>query len=229
MSVPLAKLAIAAVIWFCIHPAIAGSGLRSRLVAKLGEPAFRGLFSLLSLGSLVFLITAYRGAPCQPLWTTPRVLLRLPASVMPVAFTLLVGAFTVPNPTAVGGERALAAESAARGALRVTRHPFLWSVALWSGSHLVVYGNLASLLFFGSLCLTALVGMRDIDRKRQRAQPEHFARYSAATSSFPFAAIVAGRNQLVFRELLLPGIIGVVLTALFLIFHERLFHVAPLP
>ncbi|HWA73689.1 MAG TPA: NnrU family protein [Polyangiaceae bacterium] len=229
MSDPFARLVLAATVWFLIHPAVAGSSLRGRLVARLGEGPFRGLFAALSLASLTFLVMAYRAAPCEPLWITPRALLRLPATVMPVAFTLFAGAFTVPNPTAVGAERVLAAESVARGALRVTRHPFLWAVALWSGSHLIVNGNLASLWFFGSLCLTALVGTRDIDRKRQRSQPENFARYRAVTSNFPFAAIVAGRNQLVLRELLLPASIGVALTALLLTFHQRLFHVSPLP
>jgi uncharacterized membrane protein len=229
MSDPFARLVLASTVWFLIHPAIAGSSLRAHLVAKLGEGAFRGLFAVLSLASLTFLVLAYRAAPCEPLWTTPRALLRLPATVMPVAFTLFAGAFTVPNPTAVGAARKLAGEWAARGALRVTRHPFLWSVALWSGSHLIVNGNLASLWFFGSLCLTALVGTRDIDRKRQRSNPESFARYRAVTSNFPFAAIVAGRNQLVLRELLLPAGIGVALTALLLTFHQRLFHVSPLP
>lgn len=229
MSEPFAQLAIAAAVWILIHPAIAGSSLRGKLASKLGEGPFRGLFALLSLTSLVCLVLAYRAAPCEPLWSTPRALLRLPATVMPLAFTLFAGAFSVPNPTALGAERVLARESVARGVLRVTRHPFLWSVVLWSGAHLIVNGNLASLLFFGSLCVTALVGTRDIDRKRERSDPENFARYRAITSNFPFAAIVSGRNQLVLGELLLPAGIGVTLTALLLTFHQKLFHVAPLP
>jgi uncharacterized membrane protein len=51
----------------------------------------------------------------------------------------------------------------------------------------------------------------------------------AVTSNVPFAAIIAGRNQLVFKELWLAIAIGSVLTALALAFHETLFRVAPLP
>ena len=102
-------------------------------------------------------------------------------------------------------------------------------MALWSGAHLIVNGNLAAALFFGSLFATALVGTRDIDRKRQRSDPENFSRYRAVTSNLPFAAIVGGRNQLVLRELLVPAGIGVTLTAIFLTFHRQLFHVSPLP
>jgi uncharacterized membrane protein len=229
MSEPFARLALAALVWFSIHPLVAGSRLRPLLVSKIGERGFRGLFALLSLASISWLVVEYRAAPCEPLWATPRGLLRLPATLMPLAFMLFAGAFTVPNPTAVGAERVLARETVTRGVLRVTRHPFLWSVALWSGAHLLVNGNLAALLFFGSLFATALLGTRDIDRKRERSDPENFARYRAVTSNLPFAAIVSGRNQLVLGELLVPAGIGVTLTAILLTVHQQLFHVSPLP
>jgi uncharacterized membrane protein len=225
----LSTLGLSAVIWFAIHALISGSELRSRLVSRLGEPGFRGLFALLSVLSLWFLVSAYRSAPCVPLWLVPMPLLWLPAFVMPLAFLLLAGAFSVPNPTAVGAERILEREAPARGVLRITRHPFLWAVSLWSGAHVLANGSLASLAFFGSMLLTSLHGTRDIDRKRARSAKEAWARYVAVTSNVPFAAIIAGRNQLVFKELWLAIAIGSVLTALALAFHETLFRVAPLP
>src|SRR5690349_11392633 len=79
-------LAIAALLWFGIHRGVAGSALRPWLAGKLGEKGYRGFFSLLSLGSLSFLIWAYRHAPCEPLWTTPHALFWLPLVVVPVAF-----------------------------------------------------------------------------------------------------------------------------------------------
>ena len=124
-------------------------------MARLGEKAYRGAFALLSIASLSFLIYAYRHAPCEPLWTTPRPLFWPPVLIVPIAFVFVVGAFTVPNPTAVGGEKALGRELPARGMLRVTRHPFLWGVMLWSGSHLVVNGNVPALFLFGSLIVIA--------------------------------------------------------------------------
>jgi uncharacterized membrane protein len=208
---------------------MAGSAMRTALVRRLGARLFRALFALLSIGALAWLIAAYRAAPCAPLWATPDGIRWLPATVMPLAFMLFVGAFVVPNPTALGGERALSRQGVARGALRITRHPFLWSVVLWAGAHLIVNGNLAALLFFGSLLATALFGTRDIDRKRQRSDSENFTRFLRVTSNVPFAAILSGRNQLVLRELVLPAALGSVLTATLLAFHERLFHVAPLP
>lgn len=222
-------LAIAAAAWFLLHVAVAGSRLRWWLVGAIGERGYRGLFSLLSAVSLGALVWAYRRAPCAPLWIPPRALLYLPIVVMPGALVLFAGAFLVKNPTSVGLESALGRDEPARGVLRVTRHPFLWSVAAWAAVHLVVNGNVASLLFFGSMLLTALAGTRDIDAKRRRTHPELWARYEAVTSNLPFIAIVRGKNRLVFGELVPALAAAAVLTAVMLALHRQLFHVAPIP
>jgi uncharacterized membrane protein len=229
LSDPSYELALAALVWFGIHPGIAGSPLRQALSRRLGEKGFQGFFSLLSLLSLTWLCLAYGRAPCEPLWATPAPLYYLPLLSMPAAFVLLAGTFAVPNPTVVGRESALEREDPARGVLRITRHPFLVAVALWSLVHLIVNGNLASLLFFGSMLLTAVLGTHDIDRKRARHNPAAFARYRRLTSVLPFVAILQGRNRLVARELIVPLAIGGALTVLTLVFHADLFHVSAIP
>jgi uncharacterized membrane protein len=85
---------------------------------------------------------------------------------------------------------------AARGIVRITRHPFLWGVALWALVHLIVNGDLASLIFFGSLLVLAVVGTLSIDAKRRRSFGEQWSRFANVTSDVPFAAIAAGRNRL---------------------------------
>src|SRR5450432_928851 len=131
------RLALASFVWFGIHAFVAGSELRWFLVQRLGQRAFAGIFSIVSLASLWFLIDSYRKASFYPLWFAPRPIHWLPLVVMPLALMLLVGGFSVPNPTALGAERVLQRTDAARGVLRITRHPFLWSVALWSGAHIL--------------------------------------------------------------------------------------------
>jgi uncharacterized membrane protein len=227
--VEFAHLAIAAVAWFLLHAAVAGSGLRSVLVRRFGDKAYRGGFSLVSLGSLWWLVSEYRGAPFRPLWSPPLPLYYLPLVVVPVAFVFLAGAFTVASPTAVGGEKHLAGVEPARGMLRVTRHPFLWSVVLWSTAHLAVNADAGSLLFFGSLGLTALRGAFDIDRKRRRTNPAEFARFEAKTSNLPFGAVFTGRNRLVLRELWLPLVLGLALTLVALALHPRVFGASAIP
>ncbi len=221
------RLALAAFLWFGIHAFIAGSELRWKLIGWLGEGGFRAFFSLISLASLVFLIQAYRRAPFYPLWFAPQPIHWLPLVVMPLALILIVGAFSVPNPTTVGAEKVLERTDAARGVLRITRHPFLWGVALWSAAHVIVTGHVAAILFFGSLCVTALRGTASIDEKRRRTNRAEFLRYTEMTSNLPFAAIVLGKNRLAWRELWVPALIAALLVLVILRLHLRMFGFSP--
>jgi uncharacterized membrane protein len=213
------RLALAAFIWFGSHAFIAGSELRWAIARRIGERGFRGFFSVLSSASLFFLIQAYRRAPFYPLWFAPKPIHWLPLIVMPFALVLVVGAFSVPNPTAAGAEKVLERTDAARGVLRITRHPFLWGVALWSGAHLLVTGHVAAILFFGSLCATALRGTSSIDDKRRHTNKAEFARYTEVTSNIPFAAVIAGKNRLVWSELWVPALIATLLMLVILHLH----------
>jgi len=208
-SVEFARLAMAGSAWFLLHALVAGSALRLALVRLVGDKAYRAGFSVASLAGLWWLIFEYGHAPYRALWATPRALYFVPVLMLPWAFVLLVGAFTAPSPTALGGEKFLA--TPAHGVLRVTRHPFLWAVVLWSLAHLLVNADAGSWLFFGSLGLTALRGSFDIDRKRRRTHPLQFAPFEAETSNVPFVAVIAGRNRLVPRELWLPLLLGLAL------------------
>lgn len=221
------QLALASFAWFAIHAFIAGSELRWWLAQRIGQRGFAAVFSLLSLASLLYLIDAYRKAGFYPLWFSPRIIHLLPLLVMPLSLTFLVGAFSVPNPTAVGAERALQRTDAARGVLRITRHPFLWAVALWSGAHLLVTGHVAAILFFGTLFITALRGTSSIDEKRRRTNKAEFARYLEVTSNVPFAAIIQGKNRLALKELGVPVLIAALLMAVLLHVHLRLFGRSP--
>jgi uncharacterized membrane protein len=88
-----------------------------------------------------------------------------------------------------------------RGIVRVTRHPFLAGVAIWAFAHLLVNGDTASIVLFGTLLSLALLGPRLIDAKRARAYGERWAAFAAQTSVLPFAAIAAGRNRFVVYEI----------------------------
>lgn len=219
-------LAVAALIWVGVHVGIAGTALRGAVVGRLGEKGFSLAFSAASVLAIVFLVRSYNAAPAEPLWFAPDwlrwalVLLMLPASV------LFVGSVAAPNPTAAGGGRALAQEP--RGIQRVTRHPMLWSFAIWAAVHVLGNGDLASLLFFGAFLVTALAGMPSIDAKLARREPDAWPRLAAATSILPFGAIAAGRNRFALREVgWVPLALGAVLWAVLLLFHRSVFGVAP--
>lgn len=224
----MTKLILAALVWMGVHIGIAGTALRNRIAAWLGEGGFRGLFSAVSVAAIWFLVASYNAAPTTPLWFAPIWLRWLLVLLMLPAFILFVASLATRNPTAVGGERAVAQEP--RGILRVTRHPMLWSFAIWAAVHMLGNGNTASLVFFGAFLVTALAGMPSIDAKLARRNPAAWARLSATTSILPFGAIAAGRNRLALHEIgWLPPVLGLILWAVLLHFHRAIFGVAPVP
>lgn len=213
-----------------IHLFVAGTSLRGRLVAVLGERGYQGAFSLASLGGIVWLCRAWSVAePAEPYWSLP-VFRPIVLVLMFLAFQLVVIGLMTKSPTATGGEGALDDEEPARGILRITRHPFLWGVALWGLCHLMTNADPPSLLFFGALFVLALVGPSSIDAKRRLRYGERWDRFAAVTSNVPFAAIVQGRNQFRAGELGLFRIaLGLALYLLLLGFHAKLFGSNPLP
>ncbi|HTI80123.1 MAG TPA: NnrU family protein [Acetobacteraceae bacterium] len=219
----MTHLIVAALIWLGIHFGIAGTRVRDGIVGRIGERAFRGLFSLLSVLSLVLLILAWRGSDTTPLWFAPDWLRWLLVAVMLVAWLLFVASLLQRSATIVGGEAV-----PPRGIQRVTRHPMLWSFALWAAVHMIGNGDTAALVFFGTFLVTALAGMPSIDAKLARRDPAGWQALSAATSIVPFAAIGQGRNRFVPREVgWMTLLIGVVAWAVVLHLHAWLFGVPP--
>lgn len=222
-----AALVLAAAAWIGLHLGVAGTRARDAVVARTGEAGFRGLFSLASVAALWALVAAWRAAPAVPLWTLPGWARWPLALLMLVALLLFVAAVAAPNPTAVGGG---GPGRGPRGLLRVTRHPMLWSFALWAAVHALASGDAAGLLFFGAIGATALAGMPSIDAKLARRDPAAWAPFAAATSVLPFAALAAGRARWVPGELRwrVPAL-ALAAWALLLWAHPRLFGVAALP
>jgi uncharacterized membrane protein len=191
------SLIAAAVFFLLIHFGISGTRLRDSLVARLGARWYQGLFSLASLVGIVWMGYAYRKAPAVETWGLPLGLRPAALVVVLVGVLLVVIGLASPNPTSVGMEGAIAkGADAVRGITRITRHPFLWGVALWALAHLVVNGDVASLILFGSLLLLSLGGTASIDARKRRQLGDSWQRFAASTSNIPFGAIAAGRNAL---------------------------------
>jgi uncharacterized membrane protein len=218
-------LILAALLWAGLHIGVSGTRLRDVAVARLGERGFMIAFSLGSVVAITLLVLAWRNAETAFLWAAPAWLRWILAVLMLPAFVLFMASHKR-NPTAVGG-KGLGEEP--RGIQRVTRHPMLWSFAIWAAVHVIGNGDTASLVFFGAFLVTALAGMPSIDAKIARRQPEAWGGFAARTSILPFGAILGGRNRLVPSEIgWMPPVIGFVLWAALLHFHRGIFGVPAL-
>jgi uncharacterized membrane protein len=223
-------LAIAGLVFLGIH-IIPATRLRRDAIALLGEGPYLGLFSLLSLISIWWWVSTFRSAPFDaPLWHYPQWWPWLKAILMLVAFILLVCGLSSPNPTLPRGGKLLERPDVGHGILAVTRHPLMWSFAIWAIAHFISQPDWRGFWFFGLFAITALGGAVLQERRKAETYGASWERFTANTSFIPFTAILQGRARLNLAEIGWWRIgVGVVLWALVLYLHGPLLGVAPLP
>jgi uncharacterized membrane protein len=209
----MTNLVVATAVFLATH-FVTSTPLRPALVNAMGEWPYRGLYSLVALVTLGWMIWAYGAAPREPLWMGAR---EIAFVLMPVAFVLLACGYWR-NPTMVGADKLLQSTDPARGVIRITRHPIMWGIMLWAAAHILARGDLKSLVFFGGFLVLAVVGTLAMDA-RKRSNPD-WPRFAAVTSHIPFVAIAQGRNRIVWREIgwLRPAI-GLAVFFIVLAFH----------
>jgi len=204
---------------------VSSTPLRAALVKAIGEKAYLGVYSLAAFATLGWMIWAYGKAPPEPVFEGLRL---APAILMPFAFVLIACGLLSRNPTLVGADKLLRSPDPARGIIRVTRHPMMWGLMLWSLAHLLARGERMSSVFFGGFLALAALGALLIDQRKARTLGEDWQRFAAATSYVPFGAILRGRNRFDLREIGWRNpAIGLALYALFFWAHPLLFGARP--
>ncbi len=220
MAGTFASLIVSGVVFHGSHVVLSSTRLRGNLRDQLGERGYLALYSVVALATFAWFVTAYIHAPTVVLWRFAPWTVFIPLVTMPVASILLIAGYSTPNPTAVGMERVAGDDDPAPGIMRVTRHPIMWANGLWGLSHVAPNGDLASLLFFGSLATLALGGTMLIDRKKRLALGSNWSRLAEVTSNVPFLAIAAGRSRLRLHEIgMLRVVAGLLLYAVLLLAH----------
>jgi len=138
---------------------------RAAQVARLGENAWKGRYSLASAVGLALIVWGYgqaRIASPADLWLPPIWTRHLAALLVLPAFVLITAAY-------VPGTRIKAA----------LHHPMVLGVKLWAAAHLLANGRLADLLLFGGFLLWAVLDLRSA-RGRDRAAGTVYASGSAS-------------------------------------------------
>ena len=229
----MTMLLAAAAVFLGIHVLISGTRLRDAIAGAIGEAAYMGLFSLASLGAIIWLVIAYNhangSADDRALYSLGVGVKHLAIPVVALAFFLGVQGLLAPNPTSVRQEGAVAKESTIHGVVRITRHPFLWGVALWAAFHVAANGNLASVIFLGTFLVLSVVGTLSIDAKRKRKLGEAWKEFASKTSNVPFAAMLRGNPLRLGESFGWRFGVAMLLFLAVLFSHAHLFHVSPFP
>ncbi len=223
------SLILAALAFIGIHLGVSGTQARDRMVASIGLRPYMVAFSLASVATIVWLVSAYKAADYVPTWGQLEWWKLFQLVLMLPAFLLVVIGLATPNPTSVAQEGLVARPP--QGIVRITRHPFLVGVFIWAAVHLIGNGDVASLLFFAALAIVAAAGTVSIDAKRRRALgASAWDAFARQTSIVPFAAILQGRSTVSARELgwWRPAA-GVAAYVLMLGGHSHLVGINPFP
>ena len=137
-------------IFLAIHSvSIVASGWRDAQAGRMGENAWKGLYALVSIVSLVAMIYGYGIARQIPVmvYAPPIALRHLAFLLMLPVFPLLVAAYL---PGRIK---------------RLARNPMLLAVILWAASHLLANGTLNDLLLFGAFLVWAVADLISVSRR----------------------------------------------------------------
>ncbi len=162
---------------------------RQGLIGRLGEMRYKGLFSLTSAVGFGLIVIGVIQRDYIHLWHSPGWSRELTIGAMLPASILLCSA-NFPN-----------------NIQRLTKHPMLIGLLLWSASHLLANGDLASLMLFGGFLCFALFDLWSV---------------TGAARSTPHKT--SARTPL-WRDLIAIGL-GIVTYAALLWWHGQLFGMA---
>ena len=143
---------------------------RAAIVTRLGEGAFKGIYSLLSIAGIVLIVIGfgqYREAGYIQIWNPPIWTRHLALPLVWLAFVCIAATY-------------LPGRIKAR-----LKHPMLAGVKLWALAHLMANGDLGSILLFGTFLVWAILAR--ISAKRRDEGVPHGA---------PRVATVGYRNDI---------------------------------
>jgi uncharacterized membrane protein len=139
-----------------IHMLPTAPATRGRVVERVGEQPYKGLFSLGVAGGIVLIVIGWRSSVPSSLYAPPG---WGAAAATPLLFAALL--FFV-------------ASSVPTNLKRLIRHPQLTGVVIWACAHLLANGDSRSLVLFGGIGLWAVVEMGLLNRRDgawQRPEP----------------------------------------------------------
>ncbi|MGI9232288.1 MAG: NnrU family protein [Woeseiaceae bacterium] len=135
-------------LWVIAHlfKAIA-PGPREHLEQKLGQGPYRGLFSLLIIGSLILIVVGWKSAIPKAVYAPPL------GSGPLISILILIGLVLFFASQFTGNIK------------RVLRHPQMAGTILWGTAHLLVNGDSRSVTVFGGFTVWALLEIVLINRR----------------------------------------------------------------
>ncbi|MEK6540800.1 MAG: NnrU family protein [Pseudomonadota bacterium] len=189
---PIATLGMACAAFVGSHFALSHP-LRAPLSGSMGEGVFRGLYALVAFGTFGWIIWAWLAVPATaPAYVAGDHAWIAASIVMWLASVLLAGSFfgnpAMPSP----GATAMAMRNPL-GVFAITRHPMMWSFAIWALVHILLWPTPENHVLTTAIIILALGGAAGQDRKKAGVMGDAWRGWCRRTSFFPFAGQFGGR------------------------------------
>ncbi|MCU0729881.1 MAG: NnrU family protein [Sphingopyxis sp.] len=170
--------------------------LRAPLVRIVGEKVFALLYSVIALATLFWVWRAFVAAPAgAPAWMVGAFGWGVASAAMWLATVLLVGSFAN-NPALPAPYARAAAMRNPAGVFAITRHPMMWSFAIWAVVHIAIWPTPENAVLATAILALALIGAAGQDRKKAVAMGDAWRGWCRRTAFFPFAGQIGGRVPL---------------------------------
>lgn len=159
--------------------------LRAPLVRLAGATGFMGIYSVVALACLYWMSKAFKAAGPASLGGSGVAGWIVASMLTVLAMVLLLGSFRGNPAFPAPGADKLAAIREPSGVFAVTRHPMMWSFALWAVSHMVLWWSWRTNVVALAILALALVGAHLQDRKKETLMGEAWTAWEAKTRFWP--------------------------------------------
>lgn len=225
---PVAEIAVWTGLFVGMHFLLSSGPVRTRLVGFVGAQPFRGIYSLVAIGTFIPMVVAFghnkhAGAMLWNLRGVPvaRVLTWL---LMFAAVILLVAGLINPNPAAI----AAPSRNRPTGILKITRHPTFVAFVCFSLGHVLMNGWAGDIIFFGGFAVLGIIGGIHQDRRKLREIGAPYREFLAATSFFPGSALIGRRVEWSRDDMPWTAVVvGIAVAIVLVIFHPLMFGGSP--
>jgi uncharacterized membrane protein len=158
---------------------------RDAMIRVFGNGRYFLVYSLVSLLLLAWMILAFRAAPIGPnLWDVEN-WHWIAASALTLIATVLYAGSMSGNPALPSPSADKHAAKKPHGVFLVTRHPMMWSFALWATAHILIAPRSAVLIFMISIIILALAGSWAQELKKTQVMGVEWESWLRKTSYFP--------------------------------------------
>ena len=141
------------ILFFGIHLVPMFSNVRKYIVEKTGENAYRGIFSLVSLGGFFLIIFGYQSSD-DFLYDINDLVSAYSGYIMLIAIIFFISS--------------ILPDSYIK---KFSKHPMSVGIVIWAGVHLLVNPDFNSIILFGAFLIYAIVSALFAEMRKKESKP----------------------------------------------------------